>query len=467
MKQLSLLLAPWLIGCVSPSDEKALNVIYILADDLGYGDVGCYGQSIIHTPTIDKMAAQGMLFTQHYAGCTVSAPSRCSLLTGLHTGHTQIRGNREIQPEGQTPMEKGTFTLGHLFQQSGYTTGLFGKWGLGHPGSESVPNKMGFHEFYGYNCQRKSHTFFPEYVWHNDTKIFYSENANNGRVIYSADSIHHHALQFIRDNQTKPFFALLTYTLPHAEVNVPHDSLYLQWENRFEETPWRQEGSSYFSSEKPRASFASMIQRLDRYVGEIMEELKRMGLDQQTMIVFTSDNGPHREGGADPDFFTSYGPLRGTKRDMYEGGIRVPMIVWAPSIIVGGSVSDHISAFWDVMPTFAELTNYTLPTVTDGISFLPTLTAKGKQKRHDYLYWEFHEMGGRIAIRKGDWKGIKLNYGINPQGPMELYDLSVDIHENNNLASQHPDIVRELETEMARARTHSELFNFGRQDSGQ
>lgn len=436
-----------------------MNVIYILADDLGYGDLGCYGQQKIKTPNIDRMAQEGMLFTQNYAGCTVSAPSRCSLMTGLHTGHAQIRGNMERKPEGQQPMEEGTYTLGKLMQVAGYTTGIFGKWGLGYPGSESVPNKMGFDEFYGYNCQREAHSYYPDHLWHNGDSVAFPENVEPGRITYSQDLIHGQALKFIRDNKDKPFYAMLTYTLPHAELNLPHDSIYQQYENAFEEVPFVYKGG-YAASEKPYASFAAMVSRLDKFVGDIMAELKVQGLDKNTMIIFTSDNGPHREGGANPDFFQSYGPLKGVKRDVYEGGIRVPMVAWCPAQIKAGVKTDHISAFWDVMPTLAELTGTTLPVASDGISFLPTLLSKEGQQQHDYLYWEFHEMKGREALRSGNWKLIRQP--IVGETVLELYDLSKDIHEDTNLAAQFPEKVQELSTLMDNARTESPLFNFGR-----
>lgn len=468
MKKQSFFLAPGFgllaafCACGDASkEENHVNVIYILADDLGYGDLGCYGQQKIHTPNIDRMASEGIQFMQHYAGCTVSAPSRCSLMTGLHTGHTQIRGNKEIQPEGQHPMETGTYTLGKLMQSAGYKTGIFGKWGLGDPQSESVPNKMGFDTFYGYNCQRQAHTYYPDHLWHNDKKVNFPENEESGRKTYSQDLIHEQAKSFIRENKNKPFFAMLTYTLPHAELNLPHDSIYQVYKDAFEEGPFLPAGGSYYRSDKPYASFAAMVSRLDFYVGEIMAELKESGLDKNTIIIFTSDNGPHREGGANPDYFRSYGPLKGVKRDLYEGGIRVPMVAWWPGKIPSGIKTDHISAFWDVMPTLAELTDTALPGQTDGISFLPTLLASGGQKQHDYLYWEFHEQNGRQAVRKGNWKLIKQP--IVGETLLELYDLGNDIHEDNNLASQYPDQVMELEALLNDARTESALFNFGKE----
>lgn len=450
-----------LMGCdhIPSVEEKPLNVIYILADDLGYGDLGCYGQQKIVTPNIDKMAAEGMLFTQHYAGCTVSAPSRCSLMTGLHTGHSQIRGNKEINPEGQLPMEENTYTIARLMKEAGYATGIFGKWGLGYPESASVPNQMGFDEFYGYNCQRQAHTYYPDHLWHNSEVVSFPENLNSGRKVYSQDLIHDEALQFIRENKDNPFFALLTYTLPHAELNLPHDSIYQLYENAFEEVPYLYNGG-YAASEKPYASFAAMVTRLDKYVGDVMAELKVQGLDKNTIVIFTSDNGPHREGGANPDFFKSYGPLKGVKRDVYEGGIRVPMIAWCPDKIKAGVKNDHISAFWDMMPTLAELTQVSVPVNTDGISFLPTLFSEKGQQQHDYLYWEFHELNGREALRAGNWKLIRQP--VVGETILELYDLNSDIHEDNNLATQYPEKVKELTVLLDGARTESSLFNFGR-----
>ena len=435
------------------------NVIYILADDLGYGDIEPYGQQIIKTPYLTKMAKEGMLFTQHYAGSTVSAPSRSSLMTGLHTGHTQIRGNKEIDPEGQQPMEGDTYTVGKMMQNAGYATGLFGKWGLGYPESPSIPKTMGFDEFYGYNCQRQAHTYYPEHLWKNEKMVILEGNQKGERNTYSQELIHQEALSFIRDHKDEPFFAMLTYTLPHAELNLPHDSIYHIYENMFEETPF---SGGYHDSEKPRASFAAMVSLLDKYVGEVMAELKELGIDDNTIIIFTSDNGPHTEGGADPAFFNSSGPLRGVKRDLYEGGIRVPMIVRYPNHIKAETTTDHMSAFWDIMPTLADLCNITLPTNanTDGISFLPTLLSKEKQKEHAYLYWEFHEGGGRLALRDGDWKLVVLNAKTKENEKIELYNLADDLGETNNLASAQPEKVKEMYKTMKSMRTESDIFPF-------
>ena len=460
--------AATLVSCdTAKAPESRPNVIYIMADDLGYADITPYGQQLIETPNIERLAAQGMLLTQCYAGCTVSAPSRASLMTGLHTGHTYVRGNYEIDPEGQCPMPAGTYTLGTLFSNAGYVTGAFGKWGLGYPGSESVPSKVGFDRFYGYNCQRMAHTYYPDHLWDDDRRVDFPENVDPGRQTYSQDIIHAKALDFIHENAEarRPFFAYLAYTLPHAELCLPHDEVYQHYVEKFKDAPadakpWVSHGSSYGISEHPMASFAAMVSRLDRYGGEVMALLEKEGIADNTLIVFTSDNGPHREGGANPDFFHSYGPLRGCKRDMYEGGIRVPFIVSYPGHIAEGTKSDQIMAFWDIMPTFAELIGSRDTITTDGISMLPAWTG-GKQDQHPYLYWEFHELGGRQAVRMGDWKGIRLNVG-NDRTSFELYNLADDIHEERNVAAENPDITARINEIMDTARTPSELFNFGR-----
>ena len=452
-----------LTGCAEAEKEapKQPNIIYILADDLGYGDIEPYGQSIIKTPHLSRMAEEGMLFTQHYAGCTVSAPSRGSVMTGLHTGHSQIRGNRELSPEGQQPMEAGTYTVGSLMKSAGYSTGIFGKWGLGAPGSASTPSQMGFDEFYGYLCQRQAHTYYPEHLWKNDSKVVFEENFNEGRETYSQDLIHQEALSFIRANKDKPFFAMLTYTLPHAELNLPHDSIYDLYVDQFDEKPF-DVPNSYYKSEQPKASFAAMVTRLDYYVGEVLAELKELGIDDNTIVLFTSDNGPHREGGAQPDFFKSYGPLRGVKRDLYEGGIRVPFIVRYPGVVKQGVKSDHLSAFWDFMPTLADLANVELPAdkETDGISYYPLLTNSGKQEVHDHLYWEFHEMGGRIAVRKGDWKAVALNVFTTEKVSVELFNLSDDLGETTDVAADYPEKVEELIEIMKHEHVETPIFPF-------
>ena len=450
--------------CFAAQEDRPMNIIYILCDDLGYGDLACYGQQYIKTPNLDKMANEGMQFMQHYAGCSVSAASRCSIMTGLHTGHSQVRGNKEIQPEGQEAMAADTYTIARLMQNAGYKTGLFGKWGLGSPTSVSVPNTMGYDEFFGYNCQRHAHTYFPDYLWENTKRVELKANRNKGKKIYSQDLIHEHAKKFIKENKDRPFFAMLTYTIPHAELNLPHDDFYKRYEHSFKEKPYVSDGyheghGGYDSCEKPKASFAAMISRLDFYVGDIINQLKELGLDKNTMVFFTSDNGPHYEGGADPNFFKSNGPFKGYKLDLYEGGIRVPFIAWAPGTIPAGKKSEHISAFWDLMPTLADITRTRVGAHTDGISYLPTLLGKEDQQQHHYLYWEFHMFGGRQAIRVGDWKLIRMP--INGKTVVELYNLKEDVHEDHNLVLKYPNKVAELVNLMNTARTESALFDTG------
>ena len=440
---------------------KRPNVIYILADDLGYGDLSCYGQTKFKTPNIDRLAASGIRFTNHYSGCTVCAPSRSSLMTGLHTGHTYIRGNKEMKPEGQEPLPAEVYTVAELFKDAGYATGAFGKWGLGGPGSEGVPEKQGFDEFFGYNCQALAHNYYPEYLWHNDKKVVLEGNKNGGKGQYAHDEYHIKALQFIEKHKDGPFFMFCPYVIPHAELMAPEDSLWQKFDGKFPEKPFKgvdagpqYRKGGYGSQPKPRAAFAAMVTRLDRSVGEIAAKLKALGIDDNTLIIFTSDNGPHVEGGATPDFFNSSGPLRGNKRSLYEGGIRVPFIANWPAAIAPGRTSDYSSAFWDFLPTASALTGVRLTRVTDGISMVPVLTGKGVQKEHNFLYWEFHEGGTKQAVRMGKWKAVR--YGTAE--PLELYDLSSDIHEDRNIAAENPQVVEKIETYLKRARTESKIW---------
>lgn len=441
-------------GCGSSAAAKAAkktpNIIYILADDLGYGDLSCYGQTKFQTPNIDRLSTEGLKFTQHYSGCTVCAPSRCCLMTGMHTGHAVIRRNREVQPEGQSPMPAGTVAIPTLLRQAGYVSGMFGKWGLGAPGSTSDPMEY-FDEFYGYNCQREAHNYYPEYLWHNREKI------DLGGKVYSHDLIMDAARKFIKTNKDRPFFCYMPVTIPHASMHAPRDlhDKYRKKYPQFENTIGRYAGSNV---QNPVAAFAAMMEHLDNGVGEILAMLKELGIDSNTIVIFTSDNGPHREGGHDPIFFNSDGPLRGYKRDLYEGGIRVPMLVRWPGHIKAGSETDLISAFWDVLPTCTELAGVKTPAGTDGISFVPTLLKGGKQQTHPYLYWEFHEQGGKQAVRLDKWKGVRLNVCNNPDGPIELYDLSNDPGEEKNIADEHSEIVQKMKTIMKNARTPNAVF---------
>ena len=460
-----------LLSCQKQSQKNITpvrpNIVFILADDLGYGDLSCYGQQHFQTPNLDKMAAGGMRFTQHYSGTTVCAPSRCSLMTGKHTGHTAIRGNKEWQPEGQFPMAAGEITVAELLKQAGYVTGAFGKWGLGFVGTEGDPNQQGFDEFYGYNCQRMAHNYYPGHLWDDSVKVEIPENSGDKFGVYAPELIHQRALQFIEKNKDKPFFLFYPNIIPHAELLLPEENLaeyrgkFLP-ENAFKGT---EPGDQYFriggygTQPEGHAAFAAMVTLLDKQVGEILAKLKELGLEKNTLVVFSSDNGPHQEGGADPDYFDSNGPLKGYKRDLYEGGIRVPMIAFWEGKIVAGSTSDHVSAFWDFLPTVAEVAGVKAPENTDGISYLPALLGK-EQKQHEYLYWEFHESEGRQAVRKGDWK-LVLYQVLNPEKTtVELYNLADDIGEENNVADKYPEVVKELTELMKRARTDSKDFQF-------
>lgn len=434
--------------------QKRPNVIFILADDLGYGDLGCYGQKLIDTPNLDKLAASGMQFTQFYAGTSVCAPSRAALMTGRHTGHTPLRGNFEVQPEGQYPLPDSSFTIAEMFKKAGYATGLFGKWGLGYPGSAGEPNKQGFDAFYGYNCQRQSHNFFPGHLWENGQRVPLA-NSPSRQQQYAADLIQQKALSFLASHARQPFFLYLAYTLPHAGLQLPAgDEAFEKYKKKFNEKPqpvvasWN--GVGYQPQAYPKATYAAMVSKLDNYVGEVTEQVKKLGLAQNTLIVFVSDNGPHREGGNQPEYFNSSGGLRGIKRDLYEGGIRVPMMASWPSVIKPGQQSAHVGAFWDFLPTFAELAGQPAPEGTDGISLLPALKAKGKQRQHAFLYWEFHEDGGRQAVRMGNWKGVRLNVRKDGRAPMALFDLAADPGETKDLSAAHPAVVKEITRIMER-----------------
>jgi len=449
-----------------PAHDKP-NIIFILADDLGYGDLGFNGQKYIETAVLNKMADEGITFSQFYAGSPVCAPSRAALMTGMHTGHAYIRGNKEIDPEGQEPLADSLVTLAELFKASGYQTGAFGKWGLGFVNSEGDPTRQGFDEFFGYNCQRQSHRYYPGHLWKNQEKVEFPGNQPGHSGIYAPDIIQNEALDFIEKNRDKPFFLFLAYTLPHAELIVPEDSLFTKYKGIFPEAPFRGNDykightiTGYASQAYPRAAYATMVHRLDSYVGQVFGKLKSLGLDENTLVIFTSDNGPASEGGADPVFFESSAKFRGIKRDVYEGGIRVPFVARWPGKITPGTQSSHISALWDILPTLAELAGNQVTHSVDGISMLPSLTATGTQRRHPYLYWEFHEQGGKQALRKGHWKAVRLGVKEDPAAPIALYNLEKDPSETTDLAERHPDKVRELDQLMKEAHKESSLFPF-------
>ncbi|ANH83576.1 hypothetical protein A8C56_23690 [Niabella ginsenosidivorans] len=443
------------------------NIIYILADDMGYGDLSCYGQQRFRTPNIDRIAREGMLFTQHYAGTAVCAPSRSSLMTGQHTGYTPIRGNSTGNKKPAF-MPDSVTTIAEIMKQAGYATGAFGKWGLGAVGSEGDPNRQGFDEFYGYISQGLAHSYYPDFLWHNQQKVLLEKNYPDKKVDYAPELIHQQVLHFIDENRDKPFFLYYPTIIPHAELVAP-EAYMAQFRGKF--LPEKSfKGAKYgdhnykrggFESQpEAHAAFAAMITLLDHQVGEILDRLKQYGLEENTLIIFSSDNGPHKEGGADPDYFNSNGPYRGYKRDLCEGGIREPMLARWPGHIAPASKTSHLSAFWDVMPTLAGIVKVKTPVNTQGISFLPTLLGKGKQKEHDYLYWEFHEWGGRQAIRKGKWKYVVYNVLNKEKRKAELFNLDKDPGENENIAAQHPEIVKELQELMEHSRVPSPQFPF-------
>jgi arylsulfatase A-like enzyme len=445
------------------------NIVFILADDLGYNDISVYGQRKFSTPNIDKLASEGMLFTQHYSGSTVCAPSRSSLLTGKHTGNTFIRGNKERRPEGQFPLKDEAVTIAELFKDQGYITGAFGKWGLGFPGSEGDPNNQGFDEFFGYNCQRIGHHYYPYHMWHNQQRIELEGNTGSNTEEYGPEIIHERALDFIEQHQDTSFFMYYPSIIPHAELFAPEEYIAkyrgkLEPEKAYEGVDFGEpkfRDGPYGSQPETHAAFAAMVDYLDMQVGEIVEKLKELDLYDNTIIIFTSDNGPHMEGGADPDYFDSNGPLKGYKRDLYEGGIRVPMIAVWDGHIQKNTSTNHVSAFWDFMPTLSELAGIESPEKIDGISFSPTLLgADENQANHEYLYWEFHELGGRQAVRKGKWKLVRYNVLRPNKMTTELYNLETDLGESNNVADQFPEIVDELTALLGAARTQSEVFPF-------
>lgn len=446
--------------------EKKPNIIFILADDLGYGDVGFNGQKLIKTPNLDRLAQDGIVFKQFYAGTAVCAPSRCSLMTGKHTGHTVIRDNLGIEPEGQYPISDNEVTIAEVLKKGGYKTGAFGKWGLGFVGSEGDPNNQGFDTFFGYNCQSLAHRYYPEHLWNNQQKIILKENDNlEYNKQYAPDIIQKEALAFIDKNKQEPFFLFLPYILPHAELLVPDDSIFRYYKDKFTEKPFKgfdygkdAKPTGYVSQNYPHATYAAMVARLDLYVGQVIDKLNELGLEENTLIIFTSDNGPHKEGGGDPDFFNSSAGFTGIKRDLYEGGIRVPFVAKWPKVITPGQNSEFIGAFWDILPTFSEIAGITNPDHIDGISLINTLKGGKNQKEHEYLYWEFHKEGGKQAVRYRNWKGIRLNLLKDKNASIALYDINTDPHEKRDVSSEHPDIIKKITSFMNEAHLESTIF---------
>jgi len=452
-------------GCASAGQSKAApkarpNIVFILADDLGYAEVGCYGQKKIRTPNIDRLAAEGMRFTHHYSGNPVCAPSRCALMTGLHTGHAQIRGNKQVGGKegwklgstigGQWPLKEGTVTVAKILKQAGYTTGAFGKWGLGRVGTSGDPQKQGFDRFYGYICQRQAHTYYPNHLWSDGKIEWIKENEGGKQVVYSHDLIAEQALEFIRANADRPFFCYVPFTIPHVALQVPDDSL-AEYLGKWPDPPYDGK-KGYVPHEHPRACYAAMVTRMDKDVGRITRLIDELGLGPRTLIIFTSDNGPTYAGGADSEFFESADGLRGLKGSVYEGGIRVPFIARWPGKIKPGSQTPHVSAFWDFLPTVCELIGVDAPAGIDGVSYLPTLLGKAsRQKKHDVLYWELR---GRQAVRLGDYKAVRAKAG----GKVELYNLATDEAEQHDLAEEQPELLAKMTELLRTSRTESDVF---------
>ena len=426
------------------------NIIFILADDLGYGHLGCYGQKKILTPNIDKLAVEGMRFTQFYAGSHVCAPSRSTLMTGLHTGHTPIRSNG-----GDKSLYDSDVTVAEILRKAGYATGGFGKWGLGIENSEGRPTRQGFDKFFGFLHQVHAHFHYPYWLWKNDEKFFLPENEGKKQERYAQDEIQKQALDFIRHNREKQFFCYVPYTLPHVELVVPDDSV-KPYRGKWEDEPLADPRPGYIGAKESRATFAGMVSRLDRDVGEIMTLLKDLKLDENTIVFFASDNGPQgNQWKKLADFFDGNGPLRGHKGEFYEGGIRVPMVVRWPGKIKAKSESDHVGAFWDFLPTAAELAGAECPKGIDGISFAPTLLGSRKQKKHPFLYWEMPH-GNKLsrAVRMGDWKAVQPK----PDAPLELYNLKTDLAETKNVAAETPKVMKKIENYLATARTEERNY---------
>lgn len=483
MKQKAILVLPLLFFLISFSEKKAKpNIIYILADDLGYGEVGFNGQNLIETSNIDALAKSGMVFNQHYSGAPVCAPARCTLLTGQHTGHSYIRGNDEwasrgdvwsLQAmnenpklEGQRPLPDSIVTVAELLKKAGYSTAIIGKWGLGAPESESTPNKQGFDFFYGYNCQRQAHTLYPTHLWKNEQKVILNNKFVNTHQIlspkadpnnpesysefnlidYAPEKMHNEAIKFLNEQKNQPFFLFYASPLPHVPLQAPKKWVEYYQKKFGKEDPYvGGPSNSYYPNRTPRATYAAMISCLDEQLGDIVKKLKENGQYENTLIIFSSDNGPSYAGGAQPEFFKSGGPFqeqfgRG-KGFVYEGGIRVPMIASWPGVIKEKTKSDHISSFYDFMSTIGDLLKIILPK-NDGISYLPTLLGQ-KQKQHDYLYWEFPESGGQQALRMGKWKAVRTNLHSGNTN-MQLYNMENDKLEMNDLSKMNPEIIKKI-----------------------
>lgn len=450
-----------------PERKRQPNVVYILLDDAGWGDLGCYGQKKLKTPNMDRLAKEGMRFTQHYSGSTVCAPTRSCLMTGQHTGHTPIRGNGRAgnEPEQVFPIGAGVTTVATRLKQAGYRTGAFGKWGLGGPGSTSDALALGFEHFTGFYSQAFAHDFYPRWLWR-DGKKLELDRKRYAHTIYMDD-----ALQFIRQHKDEPFFCYLPVTIPHAAMQAPpeYHERFRQQYPQFDQKVGKYGGDARTSEVRnPIAGFAAMMTKMDDDVGALLALLEELGIDDNTVVMLTSDNGPHLEGGHDPKFWDSNGPFQGHKRSLYDGGIRVPLLARWPGTIEAGRTSDLISAHWDLLPTLCELAGAKVPSDIDGISMVPTLTGRGAQRAHDYLYWEFYEAGGKRALRMGKWKAVRNDLRDRPDAPIELYDITTDLAEANDVAKQHPDVVAQARRYFAAAHTPDERWQYrgGRKRKG-
>lgn len=466
---------------VDAAPEKLPNIVLIVADDLGFRELGSFGQKLIRTPNLDRLASQGMRLTQHYSGNAVCAPSRCVLMTGKHPGHAYIRSNKEFKPEGQEPIPDSEITLAEVLREQGYVTGAFGKWGLGGPGSQGEPLKQGIDRFFGYNCQRHAHSYYPSYLWSDDKRIPLDNNppvpGHAGLAKgadptdpasykqfqgtdYAPDRINKQALEFIKTNKSHPFFLYYPTVIPHVALHVPDEELKPYLELGWKDPPFsKAKGYGYTPHFTPRAAYAAMITRMDRYIGNVMKLLDELELADNTIVVFSSDNGTtHLKDEVDYDFFASVGELRGLKGSLYEGGVRVPTLVRWPGHVKAGSESDRVSGFEDWIPTLLELVNHkdSTPDGVDGVSMAPTLLGAAQQSR-EFLYREFPSYGGQQSIRVGDWKAIRQRMARG-NTTIQLYDIAKDISEKNDVATQHPEVVARLSALMKREHTPSAIF---------
>jgi len=460
MRKLAVVAAGLLLMAAANQPTVRPNILLIQADDLGFGDLSAYGQQRFSTPHLDRLAREGTRFTQYYSGSTVCAPSRAALMTGLHTGHAWIRGNGGM-PGGDVPLRDEDVTIGEVLQGAGYRTAVIGKWGLGQPGSTGQPNRQGFDSAFGFLDHRHAHRQFTDHLWRDGERL-----STDVTTDYVNDLFTREAAAVIARDDPRPFFVYLSYTVPHAEMQVPAEDL-ARFAGRFPEKPFANPGADakptgsradvptlgYRSQAAPLAAFAAMVTRMDRDIGSLTELIRSRGIDRRTLVMFTSDNGPHREGGADPDFFNSSGGLRGIKRDLYEGGIRVPMIARWTGTIPGGRVSPHVWAHWDMLPTLAQIAGAQPPTGVDGLSMMAALRGQA-QPTHPFLYWEFHERGFQQAVRMGRWKGVRLKMDAS----LEVYDLQTDPREERNVASTNPTVVASIEAYLTTARSVSDRW---------